>query len=285
MSVGADYQERDLRGRSFRSEQLDGAGFSGADLRGSDFSNASLVNADFTNARIGVRPLAGVLILIAAMLVSIAAGAVIGLLADRMQQRITSADWQDLLGGIILLAVIVLFFYTLIKHGIERALKTFIVVVVVVVVALDFIVVAIFGESRYRDGLPVIGLLLMFGPAAVAGIMGRVVGGVFGSWAIGIVAVLGGLAAGRVNGGIAAIVVTVVLVLIAKRALKADDRDLLSRRFASRIMARYGTHFAGANLTKANFAGTALSQADVSEAVLDGAIWDEGKGPLVFGGS
>ena len=126
-----------------------------------------------------------------------------------------------------------------------------------------------------------IGLLLMFGPAAVAGILGRVVGGVFGGWAIAIVSVGGGLAAGRVNGGLAAIVVTIVLMLIAKRALKADDRDLLSRRLAQRIMARHGTNFTGADLTRASFAGTALTQANMSEAALDGAIWDDGKGPLV----
>ena len=226
-----------------------------------------------------MKPLTGALILIAAMLVSVLAGVVVGLLADGMEQRITSAEWQDLLGGILLLALIVLFFYMLLKHGIVRALKTFLVVVIIAV-ALDFIVVTIFGEPRYRDGLPVIGLILLFGPAAVAGIMGRVVGGVFGSWAIAIVSVIGGLAAGRVNGGLAAVVVTVVLMLVAKRALKADDRDLLSRRLAQRIMARRGTNFTGADLTRANFAGTALTQADLSEAVLDGAVWDEGKGPL-----
>ena len=126
-----------------------------------------------------------------------------------------------------------------------------------------------------------IGLLLMFGPATVAGILGRVVGGVFGSWAIAIVSVTGGLAAGRVNGGLAAVVVTIVLMLVAKRALKADDRDLLSRRFAHRIMTRHGTKFTGADLTRANFADSALTQADLSEAVLDGALWDKGGGPLV----
>ena len=197
-----------------------------------------------------------------------------------MQQRITSTEWQDLFGGIILLTLIVLFFYMLINSGIERALKIFLIVVVIAV-ALDLIVVSIFGEPRYRDGLPVIGLILLFGPAAVAGILGRVVGGVFGSWAIAIVAVLGGLAAGRVHGGISAIVVTIILVLIAKRVLKADYRDLLSRRLADRIMTRYGTHFAGANLTRANFAGTALTQADLSDAVLDDAVWGVGQGPLV----
>jgi len=278
--VGTNYRGQNLRGESFAGAALDGADFTDADVRAADFTKASLVDAGFTNARIGVKPLTGALILVAAMLVSIAAGVVVGLLADGMEQRITSAEWQDLLGGIILLALIVLFFYMLIKHGIARALKTFLVVVIIAV-ALDLIVVTIFGEPRYRDGLPVIGLILLFGPAAVAGIMGRVVGGVFGSWAIAVVSVIGGLAAGRVNGGLAAIVVTVVLMLVAKRALKADDRDLLSRRLAQRIMARYGTNFTGADLTRVTFAGTALTQADLSEAVLDGAVWDEGKGPLV----
>ena len=278
--VGTDYRGRDLRGESFAGAALDGADFTGADVRGIDFTKASLVSADFTDSRIGVKPLSGVLILLAAMLVSVAAGIVVGLLADGMEERLTSSEWQDLVGGVILLALIVLCFYMLIKHGIARALKTFLVVVIIAV-ALDLIVVTIFGEPRYRDGLPVIGLILLFGPAAVAGIMGRVVGGVFGSWAIAVVSVIGGLAAGRVNGGLAAIVVTIVLMLVAKRALKADDRDLLSRRLAQRIMARHGTNFTGADLTRANFAGTALTQADLSEAVLDGAVWDEGKGPLV----
>ena len=278
MTEKNNYRGQDLRGRSFEGANLDGADFTEADLRAADFTKASLVDADFTNARIGVKPLTGALILAAAMLVSIAAGVVVGLLADGMQQRITSAEWQDLLGGIILLALIVLFLYMLLNHGIVRALQRFLVVTVIVV-AIDFVVVLIFGEPQYRDGLPVIGLLLMFGPAAVAGIMGRVVGGVFGTWAIAIVSVIGGLAAGRVNGGLAAVVVTVVLVLVAKRALAADDRDLLSRRLADRIMTRYGTHFAGADLTRAIFAGTALTQADLSKAVLDGAVWDKGKGP------
>ena len=279
MAEQSDYSGQDLRGESFVGASLDGADFSGADVRAADFSGASLVDADFTNARIGVKPLTGALILAVAMLVSIAAGVVVGLLAAGMEQRITSAEWQDLLGGIVLLVLIVLFFTVLIKHGIVRALKIFLLVVVVVV-ALDLIVVLIFGDPRYRDGLPVIGLLLMFGPAAIAGILGRVVGGVFGGWAIALVSVIGGLAAGRVNGGLAAIVVTIILMLVAKRALNADDRDLLGRRLAHRILTRHGTHFTGADLTGVSFAGTTLTQADLSRAALDGTIWDEGKGPL-----
>jgi hypothetical protein len=119
----------------------------------------------------------------------------------------------------------------------------------------------------------------------VAGILGRVVGGVFGGWAIAIVSVTGGLAAGRVNGGLAAVVVTIILMFVSKRALEADDRDLLSHRLAQRIMARFGTKFTGADLTGANFADTALAQADLSEAVLDGAVWDKGRGPIFIDSS
>jgi len=279
LTTDNNYHGQDLRGASLADANLDGADFTGADVRGADFTNAGLTAADFTDCRIGVKPLAGALILLAAMLVSVAAGVVVGLLADGMRQRLTSSEWQDLLGGMLLLALIASFFYMLVKQGIARALKLFLVVVIIAV-ALDLIVVTIFGEPQYRSTLPVVGLLLLFGPAAVAGILGRVVGGVFGGWAIAIVSVTGGLAAGRVNGGLAAVVVTIILMFVSKRALRADDRDLLSRRLAQRIMARFGTKFTGADLTRANFADTALAQADLSEAVLDGATWDKGRGPL-----
>ena len=279
MTTDNNYHGQDLRGASLADANLDGADFTGADVRGADFTNAGLTAADFTDCRIGVKPLAGALILLAAMLVSVAAGVVVGLLADGMRQRLTSSEWQDLLGGMLLLALIASFFYMLVKQGIARALKLFLVVVIIAV-ALDLIVVTIFGEPQYRSTLPVVGPLLLFGPAAVAGILGRVVGGVFGGWAIAIVSVTGGLAAGRVNGGLAAVVVTIILMFVSKRALRADDRDLLSRRLAQRIMARVGTKFTGADLTRANFADTALAQADLSEAVLDGATWDKGRGPL-----
>jgi hypothetical protein len=43
------------------------------------------------------------------MVVSIAAGAVVGLLADGMRDRLTSTEWQRLTGGIILLGLVVLY--------------------------------------------------------------------------------------------------------------------------------------------------------------------------------
>jgi uncharacterized protein YjbI with pentapeptide repeats len=42
-----------------------------------------------------------------------------------------------------------------------------------------------------------------------------------------------------------------------------------------------GTRFIGADLSSADFSGTLLTHADTSQATLDGAIWDDGKGPAI----
>lgn len=70
-----------------------------------------------------------------------------------------------------------------------------------------------------------------------------------GALAIAIVAILGGVAAGRVEGGLAAIVVSVLLVLVSKRALKLDERDRPLHQLAHRIVTRRGTRFTGADVS------------------------------------
>ena len=85
MTAENKYHGQDLRGKSFRGAKLDGADFTAADVRGADFSTASLAEADFTNARIGVRPLTALVILFVALVVSIAAGVAIGLLAETVR--------------------------------------------------------------------------------------------------------------------------------------------------------------------------------------------------------
>lgn len=283
MTTNVDHHGEDLRGQSFCDQTLDDGDFAGADVRGADFSRASLVDANFSNARIGVTPLTGALLLGAAIVISIAAGLVTGYFINAIRERLQSSEWQDLLGGWLLLAVVIAFLVILLRNGVVSALKIFLIVALAVI-ALDLIVLLVFGElrtDRVRHGMPVIGLLLLFGPAAVAGILGRIVGGTFGAWAISLVAVLGGLAAGRVQGGLAAIVVSILLVFLAKRALKADERDNSVRRLANRIVSRRGTRFTGADVTRADFTGTVLVQADLTGATLAGAVWDEGKGPVL----
>jgi uncharacterized protein YjbI with pentapeptide repeats len=281
VTASADYHGQDLRGESFRGKNLDGADFSEADLRGTDFSNASLVEADFSNARLGVGPLTASLILLGALAVSIAAGVAVGLFAETTRQQAGSSDWRDVFAGVLMATVTVLFLALLIFKGISKALRAFVIAIVAIVI-LDFTVVYILaGELRFQNAVPLIGLLVLVVPAATAGILGRMVGGTFGAWAIGIIAAVGGLAAGRAHGGIAAVAVSVLLVVISKRALSGDIRDGPMRYIGHRIASHRGTKFTGADLTGADFTGTRLVHSDMSSAIVEGATWETGQQPYI----
>ena len=279
-----DYAARDLRGTSFRNQDLTGSDFSAADLRGADFSDARLVNVNFSDARLGVRPVTGALILAGALLASIVAGLAIGDLAQLTRHRATSSDWKDIFAGSLVMIVALVFLSVLILKGIRQALAVFLIVLTIAVVLAFAVAFIVVGELHFRETFVLITLLLLFGPAVLAGILGRIVGGVFGAWAIAGVAVVGGIAAGRVEGGAVAIVVSGLLVLISRRTLKLDERDQVLWRLAHRIVTYRGTSFAGADLTGADFTGTLIAHSDDPHAALYGATWERGQGPATFGG-
>lgn len=273
-----DFRGQDLRGRSFREQDLAGADFSGADVRGADFSGANLARGKFTHARFGVRPLTGATILFSVLLVSTAAGIVVGLYADLVRDTAGSEDWRDQLAAWTLIAVVVLFFVLLISRG-ARSATVVTAIALVLVVATDVAVVfSVEGEVRYLHAVRLVGFLILAALAALAGVLGRIVGGTFGAWAFALVAVIGGLAAGRANGGIAAIVVSLTLVYLSKRAMKFDGRDKELYRFARRVVTRRGTRFAGADLTGADFTGTHIGRADLSDATVTGAVLPSAQG-------
>jgi MFS family permease len=281
MTGPADFHGQNLRRRSFKGEELNGVDFTVADLRGADFSNASLVNANFTDARMGVTPLVASLILLLALAVSLVAGVAVGHLAKVTRAEFSSADWRDVFGGSLMLAVVLLFLGLLVFKGASTALRTYVIAIVAIIVV-DFAVVFIFaGEVRFRNAIPLVIALVLTIPAVIAGILGRMVGGTFGAWAIAIVAVLGGLAAGRAGGGLAAVIVSVLLVLLSKRALKGDIRDGPMRHVGHRIASHRGTRFTDADLTRANFTGTALVHSDMSSAVFQGVIWGSDSHPYI----
>jgi len=279
MDTAKDYRAQDLRGRSFQGALLDGADFSEADLRGADFSGASLVAANFTNARLGVPPLTGAMLLIAAIAVSIVAGLVVGNFAETTRQQAASADWRDVFAAGLLAGVAILFFVVVILKGVSVAFRAFLIAIVAIIVV-DFAVVFVMtAEIRYRNAVPLVGILVLIVPAAIAGILGRIVGGTFGAWAIGLVAVLGGLAAGRAHGGLAAVVASVLLVAVSKRALRGDARDDPMRYLGHRFATYRGTSFAGADVSRADFTGTKIIHCDLSTAILDDVTWPPGQAP------
>ena len=274
-----DFRRQNLRGRSFQGELLDGEDFTESDLRGADFSRASLVQANFTDARLGVAPLTGLVLLAGAVIVSIVAGIAIGKFAEATQQQASSSDWRDVFASVLMVIVLVAFVGSLIVKGISSALRVFAVVLAAVIVV-DFAAVFVFaGEIRFRNAVPLIVVLVMFLPAVIAGILGRMVGATFGAWAIALVAVIGGLAAGRANGGITALVVSVILVLISKRAIKGDTRDGPMRHLGHRIATHRGTRFMHADLTRANFTGTNPIHSDLYSATTTDTIWEPGHVP------
>lgn len=271
ITTDTEFRGRDLRGVSFCDRDLAGADFSDADLRGADFSGTNLARATFTNAHLGVRPRTGALILAAALLISIAAGALIGFYADLIRDTAGSEDWRDRLGAWLLVAVVVLFLALLIVRGARTATLVTAIVLALVAVGDIALVYTVAGEIRYLFAARLIGFLLLAALAALAGILGRIVGGTFGAWAIGLVAIIGGLAAGRANGGLAAIIVSMLLVYLSKRALKADTRDRELYQLAQRIVTRRGTRFVGADLSGADLTGTHIGRADLSHATVTGA--------------
>lgn len=276
MSAANGYRGQDLRGRSFAGEEMADADFSESDVRGADFTGANLARSRFVNARLGVRPITGMLILAGTLVLSVLTGVAIGLFTHAIVERTRSSDWRDLFAALTLTAVIAGFVAVFIKRGAATAVRWF-AVIFVAVLAIDFVVVYMFaGELRFRQSASLIVLFLLFAPAVVAGIVGRVVGGTFGGWAMTMVALVGGFAAGRARGGLATIVVMVVLLFVSKRALKMDERDRQLWNLGHAIVTRWGTRFTAADLSGADFTDTRISQCDLSHATVDGSIWTDG---------
>jgi hypothetical protein len=274
------HPNEDLRGASFSGEHLDSADFSGADLRGADFSSADLRDADFSDARLGVRPLVGAALLVLALLCSLAAGVVIGMGLTAVRDRLYGDTWETQSGAGSMLIVLVVFVGVMFWKGIDTALKAFAVTIVVLFVILLIARLAVGSDIEVPVVARALGVTFVLMIAILAGILGRVIGGTFGAWAIVLVAIVGGIAAGQARGGLAALVVSVSLVLISKRALKFDRRDRSIRLVAHAISRRWGTRFMGADLTNADFTGTFAANCNVTDAVLDGVRWESGHAPL-----
>jgi hypothetical protein len=194
--IGGKHAGRNLRGGSFEGLTLDGADFQGSDIRGADFRGASLVGVSFRDARLGVRPLVGWLLLLVAIVVCGAAGVATGLFAENVRQRLADPDWDDVANGASMVALVVIFVVTLVVKGISKALLVTGAALALAVVV-NTVANLVWDDVDWSGGLRAIGLLLAFGLAVLAGVLGRAVGGTLGAWAIAIVAALGGLAAGR----------------------------------------------------------------------------------------
>ena len=260
-------------GPSFRGRSLEGADFSGQDLRGADFTGADLRSAKFREAQFGVEPRVGIAMLALGLLASVGAGVAIGLVIDQTRDRLTAEQWDELAEGgsigLILIVLVGLIFW----RGFDVAVKV-VAALYVAVLAVNIVANLLWDEVEWLVVLRATALIVFLVLAITVGMLGRVIGGVFGAWSIALVAMLGGLASGQANGGIGGIVVAVSLVIISKRALRGDPRDRTLRRLAHWLVGRWGTRFVDADLSGADFTGTDASRCGVRGANLDGVMWD-----------
>lgn len=282
--MNPDPRNENLRGKSFAAQPLQAANFEGADLRGTDFTMADLTNASFRNARFGVAPAVGAVILAAAIALSLAFGVVAGFAIDAVRDRLYGEGWERTSSAAGILIILVVFVVVLFWKGLDVAIKTYLWTFAVVL-AVSLVIRLIWGHVDIAVAARGIGLALVLALAVLSGIVARAVGGALGAWGIAIVAVVGGLAAGQANGGLATLVISVSMVLISKRALRGDERDLSVRKLAYRIVDRWGTRFVRADLTGADFTGADAGRCNVDDAILDGVVWEPGHAPLVVGGA
>jgi hypothetical protein len=277
--MNPDHRDENLRRSSFAAQPLQAANFEGADLRGTDFSRADLSNASFRNARFGVPPLVGVLILLGSLALSIIFGAIAGFAFDAVRDRLYSPGWERPSGAAGILVVLAVFVFVMFWKGMDAAIKTYLWTFAILLAA-NVVVRLIWGQIDIAVAARGIALALVLAFAVVSGIVGRVVGGALGAWGIAVVAILSGLAAGRAHGGLAALVISVSMVLISKRSLRGDPRDRSLRVLAHRMVDRWGTRFVRADLSGADFTGTDATHCDVTDARLDGVRWEPGHAPL-----
>jgi hypothetical protein len=263
-------------GPPFRGGSLEGADFSGRDLRGADFTGADLASASFRDATFGVAPRVGSVLLALAMLAAIAAGAGIGWAVDRLRDRLSADQWDEVAGGGSVGLVLIVFIALILWRGFDFAIKIGAVFYLVVLVV-NIVANLLWDDFEWVVAARTTALVLFIVLAITVGVLGRVVGGVFGAWSIALVAVLGGLASGRFDGGAGGIVIALSLVAVSKRAVRGDPRDRTLRRIAHWLVSRWGTTFADADLTGADFTGADTGRCSVGGATVDGVTWDPKK--------
>lgn len=259
--------------RPYRGQSLEGADFTGRDVRGADFTGADLRSASFREAKVGVAPRVGAVMLGAGALVAIAAGVAIGWAVSELRERFSADEWDQAAEGGSLALTVLLLLALILWKGFDVAIRI-VVVFYAVVVALNIAANLLWEEFELMALARATALIVFLVLAIFAGTLGRVVGGVFGAWSVAIVAVLGGLATGQAEGGIAGVIVAVSLAIISKRAVRGDRRDRTLRRMGHRVIRRWGTQFVDADLTGADFTGTDASRCDARGARVDDVTWD-----------
>lgn len=266
------------RGRSFQGRALQGADFAGADVRGADFTGADLRSASFRDARVGSAPWIGAAILSMAIAAAAGAGVLIGLAVEGTNERLNSDDLDEVLVAGAVIVTLTVLVAIVSWRGFDSALKVAAVVYLALVTG-TILANLIWEDVEWQAVIRATLAVWAFGFGIWAGVVSHLMVGFFGRWAVAAMTVLGAFASGRVEGGLAGLVLGLSVNHFTKRAVRGDARDVRLVTLASHLVRRWGTRFVGADLTDTDFRGVDMNKCDITGATLDGARWDTGPMP------
>ena len=276
--MSADDDAPTLRRKSFRGRALEGADFSGADLRGADFTGADLRSASFRNARAGSGRWASAVILSIAIAAAAAAGVLIGFAVEETNERLSSDDLDEVVVAGAVIVTLVVLVTVIFWRGFDMALKVA-AVAYVALVAGTILANLIWEDVEWQAVIRATLVVSAFVLGIWAGVITHLMVGLFGRWAVAGMTVLGALASGRVEGGVAGFVLAVSVTHFSNRAVRGDAREVGLLALAYHLVRRWGTRFVDADLTDTDFRGVDLRKCDITAATLRGAQWDPGQRP------
>ena len=274
--MAKEYSNKNLQKASFKNEDLSNSNFSGSDLRGADFSGANLTGADFTNSRTGIIPLNTIIILFAALLVSILSGYLAMLTGNTVQIMLASKDSKIRTAGIATIVIILLFILYYYWKGGGKAISHLIIPAVILALVIGSIAYAS-GLGTGMGMLYLILSLLLVVVMFIVGTIARAAAGTLSNILFTIVALSGGMFGKSVGGGIGTVIMALACALISKRALSGAIGFDTLRKIASYLIIRFGTSFRNAKLGNANFSQSKIHNTDFTNADVAAVNWGDSK--------
>jgi hypothetical protein len=175
----------------------------------------------------------------------------------------------------VLFALIVLVTITF-RRGFFPALKVAAIVYLLLVVG-TIVANLIWEDVEWEAVVRATLVIAAFVLGVWAGVVGHLMVGLYGRWALAIMTVLGAFVSGRVGGGLAGIALALTVTHFSNRAVRGDARDSVLLRLSFKGVRRRGTLFVAADLSSADLRGVDLSKCDLTGAKLADARWDPGQ--------
>lgn len=269
----------DVRGRSLAGARLPATSLAGLDVRGTDFTGADLHGADLSRIRSGMSRGWAALLGIGSLVLSVAIGLVTGACARTLKAMYTSGDVRQQMIALFVEATLIVFLVAGIWKGLRYATDNVLPVTAALAVAAGVIGI-VTGTGSGRGGLVALMFVALAAVIVAVAVFARAVAGASGKLVFAVVAISGGLAAGAVDGGVTATVVTVGAMLMARRSANLEAEYPLLARTTATIASRGGTRFRNANLAGANLEHARLVACDFRGANLTGARLDRASARL-----